>query len=173
MIARPSGNAPSHDLHRSPAFGMIEPVPGTAAPPDARAMLATAGGVFGVAIIDAGGAVCRADVRGGGCGAGAAAAATGGGGGGAAVGGAGGTIVAADAWGAAPADAGRSEADELNGTAISGVPGSIAGPASSDRSAVGESAMRTLANCLNAAGSGFVEESSFLRTSRMWSSTIR
>ena len=69
---------------------MIEPVPGAETPPDKRPMLATAGGVFGVANIEAGGAVCRADARGGGAavgGAAGAAAAGGAGGGGAAAGG--------------------------------------------------------------------------------------
>ena len=51
---------------------MIDPVPGAETPPDKRAMLATAGGVFGVANIAAGGAVCR-DTRGGGAAAGGAA----------------------------------------------------------------------------------------------------
>ena len=66
-MARPSGSAPSHDLHRSPAFGMIEPVPGVADPPDTRGTLA--GGVLGVANIEAGGALCRAEARGGAAGA--------------------------------------------------------------------------------------------------------
>ena len=61
---------------------MIDPVPGAETPPDKRPMLATAGGVFGVASIDAGGAVCRADTRGAGAAGagddGAAAAAAGG-----------------------------------------------------------------------------------------------
>ena len=51
---------------------MIDPVPGAETPPDKRAMLATAGGVFGVANIAAGGAVCR-DTRGGGAAAGGGA----------------------------------------------------------------------------------------------------
>ena len=66
---------------------MIEPDPGAETPPERRPMLATAGGVFGVASIEAGGAVCR-DTRGGGAaGAGAAAAAGGAGGGDTAAGG--------------------------------------------------------------------------------------
>ena len=61
---------------------MIDPVPGAETPPDKRAMLATAGGVFGVANIEAGGAVCR-DARGGGAAAaGTVGAAAGGAGGG-------------------------------------------------------------------------------------------
>ena len=62
---------------------MIDPVPGAETPPDKRAMVATAGGVFGVANIEAGGAVCR-DTRGGGAAAGGAAPATDGADGGAA-----------------------------------------------------------------------------------------
>ena len=65
---------------------MIDPVPGAETPPDKRAMLATAGGVFGVANVAAGGAVCR-DTRGAGAAAAGAAAPTDGADGGAAAGG--------------------------------------------------------------------------------------
>ena len=180
-MARPSGSAPSHDLHRSPAFGMIEPVPGCEMPPDKRPMLATAGGVFGVAMTA--GAVCRSDARG--CG-GAAGSAGGGamGADGRGAAGAfdeGGAVAAAAA--VAPVAPGRlagidsravcSAVDERNGTAMSGVPGSKAGPASRVRNAPGESETRTVANCLNEDGSGLVAASVALSTSRMWSSTMR
>lgn len=176
VMARPSGSSPSHDRQRSPALGTIEPVPGDEIPPDSRAMLAMAGGVFGVAPTD--GAVCLIEILGALVGADAPAA---GGGTVADVGAVGADAVDAAAvvdvdgatLGAAGARAGCSDVDEANGIAMSGVPGSNAGPASSDRSAAGESETRTVANCLNADGSGLVAPSSPLRTSRMWSSTTR
>src|SRR4051812_27723198 len=123
VMARPSGSAPSHERQRSPAFGMIEPVPGAVIAPDARAMLAIAGGVAGVAIIGGTGPGCSTEIRGAGAVVAASDFATG-----------------ALAVTGALARAGCSDVVVANGMATSGPPESSAGPASRLRSADGDSA---------------------------------
>ena len=145
-MERPSGSIPLQDLHRSPAVGTMEPAPGVDM--DGRPGFDIVGGVTGVGRADVG-RFSRFDSL---AGADAGAARS---------------RLAVDAPADAPTVVAGATGSAFRTDAISAVSLSKDGPASRLRNAVGESATRDCANCLNTDGSGFGAASSARSTSRI------